>query len=827
MTSDCARTAVKNVERGKPPRGERLYFSSSFVHLRGVRGDSSRIVVIGEKDVSGNLDITSVLHHNSAMKRPFQFGVKVLVAVAALAGLAPACGDPLAQVAAGTKAHLVVQAQSGMIRIGERVFANLVLPKDSQLPTGTLSRASCTSLQFAVEPAGGWHDPWADWYYSGIPQHATGRDGPRSCGVVGYLPGAQIPPPQINFTLNDWIEFDRPGKYKISVTYRTDFRKPQDVLDDPYDDRKSAVNITLTTEPVEVDVLPEAANVANLASDALILLESHFRDDDPWSFSPDSTPFPEWTQYSHSEAVIPLLAQFYEQNSNVAGRGLIASSHRKLVVQAMEKELVDPRHSVDFNFPAELAFIAAEVQRPELFGAGDKAWWSPEWEQASKRRNEVFLQLLAEYTRKLLSALPQKHAAARRDSLSAALLILARWDLPGKAQLRKQAADEAARLMPQMNEAPNLWEEEWKVIASPALLPYLRKTEGFEQMRWLYKLAPQEARRSMIHSAARGDWATVAGWAAVMPENEKPSAVVESHLARALRQEPDVETDDNLNQVPLRLGGANLIAPVRQILAAESCVGSPALWAFLLKQEGGLAEERLIRRYHQDGADPICDADLALQQIWLNHAVRYWSPQLEAIVVSQLDKSDSIATDAAHLLERFGSKDSEPALWTRLEEWHRSPPFRARDSTQSMSPEKDLEARLLSALLNGRSWLPEPQRIDRLRQLCVYRCDSLKWARSTEQIQHFPVRELNEGDRHFGDPANSFDDFKAWIQRFPAGTSFEINALPGNAPLTEAEVNARYSDLGPLMRKLKLKIVNVLPYDEYGRCKDSRSDGEK
>jgi IrrE N-terminal-like domain len=97
-----------------------------------------------------------------------------------------------------------------------------------------------------------------------------------------------------------------------------------------------------------------------------------------------------------SEAVIPLLAQFYEQNSNVARRGLIASPHRKLVVQAMEKELVDPRHSVDFNFPAELAFIAAEVQRPELFRAGDEAWWSPEWEQASKRRNEVFLQFLAE-----------------------------------------------------------------------------------------------------------------------------------------------------------------------------------------------------------------------------------------------------------------------------------------------------------------------------------------------------------------------------------------------------------------------------------------------
>jgi hypothetical protein len=55
----------------------------------------------------------------------------------------------------------------------------------------------------------------------------------------------------------------------------------------------------------------------------------------------------------------------------------------------------------------------------------------------------------------------------------------------------------------------------------------------------------------------------------------------------------------------------------------------------------------------------------------------------------------------------------------------------------------------------------------------------------------------------------------------------KLRRFRGNAPLTEAEVDARYSDLGALMRKLKLKIVNVLPYDEYGRCKDARSDGEK
>jgi hypothetical protein len=200
------------------------------------------------------------------MKRPLLLGVAVLVALAAMHQTAPACGDPPARGVAGPKAQLVVQGRTGNVRVGEPVVANLILPKDSPLPTGTLHRASCTSLQVTVEPASGWHDPWADWYYSGIPEHATGRDGPRTCGVVGYLPGSEIPPPQINFTLNDWIEFDQPGKYTISVTYHTGFRKDHDVLNDPYDDRKSTVYVTLATEPVEVNVLPESPDVINRVS---------------------------------------------------------------------------------------------------------------------------------------------------------------------------------------------------------------------------------------------------------------------------------------------------------------------------------------------------------------------------------------------------------------------------------------------------------------------------------------------------------------------------------------------------------------------------------
>ena len=236
---------------------------------------------------------------------------------------------------------------------------------------------------------------------------------------MGYPRGAEIPPPQINFTLErlDRVRQSRKRhKFQCHLPHRV--QKASGFIGrSTYDDRKTAAHVTLATDAVEIEVLPESARVVDRASDALALLRAHFRDDDPWWGSPDPEPFPEWTQYSHSEAVIPLLAQFYEQSSNVARRGLIASPHRELVVQTMEKELVDPRHSVDFNFPAELAFIATEVQHPELFSGSSKDWWRPEWEQQSKKRSEVFRQLLAEYTRKLLSSLPQKHEYPRRDGL--------------------------------------------------------------------------------------------------------------------------------------------------------------------------------------------------------------------------------------------------------------------------------------------------------------------------------------------------------------------------------------------------------------------------
>ena len=90
---------------------------------------------------------------------------------------------------AGSTPKLALDMVSGAIHIGERVYGSLILPAGSTLPQGTLDRRGpCPAFQFQVEPASGWHDPYADWYYSGI-NHNFQLEFPYQCGLMGGIAG--------------------------------------------------------------------------------------------------------------------------------------------------------------------------------------------------------------------------------------------------------------------------------------------------------------------------------------------------------------------------------------------------------------------------------------------------------------------------------------------------------------------------------------------------------------------------------------------------------------------------------------------------------------
>jgi len=184
-------------------------------------------------------------------------------------GFAAACGDSKLPGTARGQAQLVLNNGS-TVHIGQVVVASLILPKDTTLETGTMWRSGCSPFQFKVEPETGWHDPLADWYDSGIPKHASASDKPyqNNCGVSGGRPGAMIsivdgkvvtapepppPPPQIGFLLNSWLEFDKPGKYTVSLTYRA---KLSNGMGETWNENVHDSFVTLKTDPIEIEVLP-------------------------------------------------------------------------------------------------------------------------------------------------------------------------------------------------------------------------------------------------------------------------------------------------------------------------------------------------------------------------------------------------------------------------------------------------------------------------------------------------------------------------------------------------------------------------------------------
>jgi hypothetical protein len=124
-----------------------------------------------------------------------------------------------------------------------------------------------------------------------------------------------------------------------------------------------------------------------------------------------------------------------------------------------------------------------------------------------------------------------------------------------------------------------------------------------------------------------------------------------------------------------------------------------------------------------------------------------------------------------------------------------------------------------------RLWISE-----RLHRLCVYDCESLKWARSFDQLQYLTVNDGNNSAPTYGVASYEplylhLEDLPSWAQRIPAGTRFVVIVYRGGERLTPARIRVRYPELSSLFHKHKWEAVNVSAFDDHGRCLDQRERG--
>lgn len=94
------------------------------------------------------------------------------------------------------------------------------------------------------------------------------------------------------------------------------------------------------------------------------------------------------------------------------------------------------------------------------------------------------------------------------------------------------------------------------------------------------------------------------------------------------------------------------------------------------------------------------------------------SPEVERVATAALEDADSeVLSQAASVLEKFGSADAEEVLWRRLEKWHEASQSRGEEALSY--DQGKIEEALRMALASGNAWLSDPGKLKRLRDQCL------------------------------------------------------------------------------------------------------------
>ena len=168
-----------------------------------------------------------------------------------------------------------------------------------------------------------------------------------------------------------------------------------------------------------------------------------------------------------------------------------------------------------------------------------------------------------------------------------------------------------------------------------------------------------------------------------------------------------------------------------------------------------------------------------------NVAKLHMSAEVEEVATVALDDEDSeVVSQAASVLAEYGSADAEKALWRRLEKWHEA------NRSKQLSPEKlshdqiAIEAALREALTSGHAWLSDPEKLKRVRDLCLSgtrrdEVEALIKGWDNQIYVTFNTYGYDTINIHVANSDHkSLDSLKAKLLQFPKDTVFKFKTDP-------------------------------------------------
>lgn len=504
------------------------------------------------------------------------------------------------------------------------------------------------------------------------------------------------------------------------------------------------------------------------------------------------------------------------------GMALSQSPYKAAAVDELQRRLKVPDFVVTAEFLFELGRLAADAQHPIDYSAfrADKDS-QEELDRLRKEHSALEQKLSVQYFGAAWAAAETKEPLIRARSLLELFRfadyshIVDQGLLTPERLARIRAAVLAVFERLPESDQTLLLTSQWRQFGGSEFLPALRRfiavaperEDGAYSplpldtaLRRVLELAPDEGRSLILAELRRDRPRATLDSLTLLPD--RPIPELDDSLATRLEKSVDNLYDAELAAALVaRYGSAAIYDRVRKVYGDKG--GS---WACDL-QASMLAY--FVRHHPEEGTQLVNHALDAREhtrcyRTVLSDVARvHMVAELERIAVARLDDEDlEIATDALRLLRLHGSAVSEQVLWRKFERWRavwkdRVGELTVAESGAQTDPHVRFENSLVDALVYGRNWFTGPQKLKRLRTLCLTEPNRavvdylLKGWDEPVAIQ-FSVGTETEfpsarPSRQRGTPtydswhvaqywAHSLAELKTLLARFPAGTTLSFPA---------------------------------------------------
>jgi hypothetical protein len=671
----------------------------------------------------------------------------------------------------------VETASGGMqFRIGETIDIKLTFESTSaekwMLNTTGRDRSLFHREQFLVSPKQGTSDPQG---YRAL----EGFGGSQIGGVV--MLGK---PWSMNVDLNQWVRFERAGRYRVSALVHVNGKQGQD--------------LAVISNESEIEIVPaEKAWLAEQLGRAVAVLDAPAGTDPPSFNLRASAVRTIWyldTPESVREAA-RLVGRLDEQTAGPLLMALRGSNHQADAIAAMNELLRLPDQAV----------TAAFIQTLARMESGNPGAANP----YGGRSNEAYTTTEQQVRSDLASVVARKRGEAKAISLNTVVS-----GMGFEAITENQRAELAAVFMDlPWRQQNDLLIGQWKRIAGPAMIPVLRQIYESPQkptfqslapaaVQRLYELDPAPTRTLILDDMKLEHPRLPFETLAILPDATLPEMddVLLDHL----------EHGTGLIELIPRYATAKVLDGVKEWYAKQDAtmrtrrrpdqpgiplsLCQPALIGYYLRVDPAWGE-RVLRAVLNDRRSSYGGCWMGI----LGRTAKYEAgPAWERVAIETLaDPVVAVKSDAVKALGEHGSAAAQRAVMDAFRGWHDW----WKDRPAEMVSEGQFEQAFLQASMHAQNWIANGQELEKVRGFCITsgcRDQAGQYIRVWGDAVPVSIGESGGGELNVSFAqyyARSLDAARGRLLQLPSGTRLKWNINIRHTPEIDAWVAAIDSDL--------------------------------